>query len=151
MKKRNCTPESKKRPKNKEEKDTYYVRNADILVEIEKWHKTGIMSNTLGRMIQKIAHGLSRKPNWSGYTWIADMEAEAVMTVVKYLKNFDMNRSKNPFAYITAICTNSYIGYINNAKKHAKIKQALFDAKIAELGDDGFMKPDYEQVENDEN
>lgn len=34
------------------------------------------MSDELGRMIIKIADGIARKPNFSGYTWINDMKAE---------------------------------------------------------------------------
>lgn len=139
--------EKKKRAANKTEKNTYYVKNVDLLVEIEKWQSSGKMSNELGRMIQKIAEGLSRKPNWSGYTWIQDMRAESVLTVIKYLKNFNPAKSKNPFAYISTIITNSYIGYLNTAKKHSRIKQALFDATVSELDEKGYTKSDYEQIE----
>ena len=140
--------EKSKRPANKVEKTSYYVKNADLLIEIEKWKKSGKMSNTLGGMIQKIAHGIARKPNWSGYTWITDMEAEAVLTVLKYLRNFDVTKSNNPFAYITTIVTNAYVGYINTTKKHAKIKQALFDSYSIEYGDtEGFAKSNYEKFE----
>ena len=139
--------ERKKRAANKTEKTSYYVRNADLLIEIANWQATKKMSNELGRMIQKIAEGLSRKPNWAGYTWIQDMRAEAVLTVIKYLYNFNIEKSKNPFAYISTIVTNSYIGYLNTAKKHSKIKQALFDAIVDELDDTGYTKPNYEQHE----
>ena len=138
--------EKSKRAANKTEKTSYYVKNADLLIEIEKWHATKKMSNELGRMIQKIAHGLSRKPNWAGYTWITDMEAEAVLTVLKYLKNFDTSKSKNPFAYITTMCHNAFVGYINSAKKQSRIKQALFDSHgIIPDENGGYTKSNYEK------
>lgn len=123
-------------------KNSFYVRNKDLLVEIHKYRKTcrydengkyvvgsGRATETLGRMIMKIANGLAQKPNYSGYTWVDDMKAEAMLTVIKYLKNFDPEKSQNPFAYITQICSNSFMGYINKQKRHSKIKTHLFDNK----------------------
>lgn len=140
-----------KRPANKEPKASYYVKNADLLVEIEKWKETGKMSDELGRMIVKIAHGLSRKGNWCRYTWIEDMISDGVFTVCKYLKNFDTNKSKNPFAYITSILTNAYIGQINYHKKHSKIKKALFDSKVDEMTLEGYTKPNYDAMDSPDN
>lgn len=78
-------------------------------------------------MVIRIATGLSQKPNFSGYTWVEDMRAEAILTVVKYLRNFDPSKSSNPFAYITTICTNAFRGYIMKQKKNTIIKHQLYE------------------------
>lgn len=78
-------------------------------------------------MIVKIATGLSQKPNFSGYTWVEDMRAEAILTVVKYLRNFNPEKSSNPFAYVTTICTNAFRGYIMKQRKNTVIKNQLFE------------------------
>lgn len=56
-----------------------------------------------------------------------------ILTVLKYLRNFDPEKSNNPFAYITTIISNSFIGYITKQKKHSKIKNDLFDLKDASV------------------
>lgn len=113
--------------------ESYYVKNKDLLDEIIKYKSTfkidkdgnkipgtGKMSDTLGQMIVKIVNGLSQKPNFYGYTFKDDMRSEALLTVLKYLHNFNEEKSSNPFAYITQIAFNSYRRLYNKAKKTFK-------------------------------
>lgn len=137
----------------------YYVKNVDLLVQIKAYRETcryhpetkkfigGKISDTLGRMILQISTGLAAKGNYSGYTWKEDMIAEGVLTVCKYLHNFDPEKSNNPFAYITQICNHSFKNYIKNQKKHSIIKNAMFEKYDIQLGEDGHL--DYESMEND--
>ena len=137
----------------------YYVKNADLLVQIKAYRETckydpvtkkfisGKMSDTLGAMILRISRGLASKGNYSGYTWVEDMIAEGNLTVCKYLHNFDPEKSNNPFAYITQICNHSFKNYIKNQKKHSIIKNAMFEKYDIQLGEDGHL--DYENMEND--
>lgn len=106
-----------------------YVSNKDILEHVHKWKETGKMPNELGEDFLIIATNLSNKSNFIGYTWKDDMIAEAVLTCVKYFRNFDPEKSKNPFAYITRICYNSFINSIKKQKNHGKMKQDLYDSK----------------------
>lgn len=113
-----------------------YVTNKELLEEIRLYKLTitdslpnGKMSERLGEMIMSIAKGLSQKPNYSGYTWVEDMRAESILTCCKYLKNFDPEKSNNPFAYVTQICARAFIAYLNKQKKHAKIKNDCFNNK----------------------
>lgn len=79
------------------------------------------------------------------------MIGDGVYTVCKYLKNFDTEKSKNPFAYITTILTNAYIGQINYNKKHSKIKKALFDSKVDEMTREGYTQPNYDLMDTPDN
>ncbi len=105
---------------------THYVRNKDLIPEIEKFNESGQISEELGGMLLLIAKNLSNKANFINYTWKEDMIQEAVLTCCKYLKNFDLEKSKNPFAYITTICSHSFVNYINRQKKHSDIKDKCF-------------------------
>lgn len=119
----------------------YYVKNSELLEEIKKYKTTckydpvtgkyiknsAVMHDKLGRMILKIATGLGSKANFAGYTWREDMVAEAILTVIKYLHNFNPEKSNNPFAYITEVCARSFWMYIKTQKKHSHIKQELWD------------------------
>ena len=106
---------------------TYYVRNKDLIPEIEKFNESDQISEELGRMLLLIAKNLSNKANFINYTWKEDMVQEAVLTCCKYLKNFDLEKSKNPFAYITTICSHAFVNYINKQKRHSAIKDTLFN------------------------
>ena len=106
----------------------YYVRNGELLPHIFEYRETGIVSEELGRLILKIASNYANKGSFYGYTWKEDMVGEAVLTVCKYLHNFDPFKQKrpNPFAYITSIVHNAFLGYIKKQKKHSVIKDVLY-------------------------
>lgn len=120
--------------------EKYYVKNKDLIPEIEKLSETGVMSEELGLMVLTIARNLSNKGNFINYTWKEDMIQEAVFTCCKYLKNFDLEKSKNPFAYITTICSHAFVNYINKQKKHSDIKDICFNGKeLVEDDSSAFM------------
>jgi DNA-directed RNA polymerase specialized sigma24 family protein len=107
-------------------KKTYYVKNKDLLPEIRKYKATKVISDELGSMILQIARNYSNKGNFANYTWKEDMIGDAVLTCVTYLHNFNPDKSKNPFAYITTICHNAFLNFIKKQKKHGDIKDICF-------------------------
>ncbi|GAG10371.1 unnamed protein product [marine sediment metagenome] len=104
----------------------HYVVNKELLAEVIQFKEDGFMSEELGNMITMIAQNLANKGNFAGYTWKRDMIGEAVLTCVKYLKNFNPEKSTNPFAYITTICRNAFINYIRKQKRHSYIKDNCY-------------------------
>ena len=140
----------------------YYVLNSDLIPEIIKFKKTckynedgkyikcsGIMSQELGKMIWLISDGLSKKSNFYGYTWREDMVGSGILTVCKYLHNFNLDKSQNPFAYISQICNRAFLQYIAYSKKHGKIKQYLYDRKPRYYEDTDFYSTqaiDYAEI-----
>ena len=119
----------------------YYVKNTDLLEEIKIYKATckydpetgkyiknsARMHDKLARMVMLIANGLGSKGNFSGYTWREDMVGEGILTVLKYLHNFNPEKSNNPFAYITQICSHAFKNYLKNQKKASIIKNVLWD------------------------
>lgn len=110
----------------KKKKSTYYVTNADLLPEMKKFRETGIASEELGRMLMKIANNLSNSGNFAGYSWKRDMVSEALLTCIKYSKNFDPEKGKNPFAYLTQICRHTFINFTKKQKRHSVIKDQCY-------------------------
>jgi len=119
----------------------FYVRNKDLLPHIYVYRRTiefnekgkymegtGFLSEELGAMMLQIAKNYSNKGSFNNYTWKDDMIAEAVLTCVKYLHNFDPLKQKrpNPFAYITTIVHHSFLNYIRKQKKHGEIKDICY-------------------------
>lgn len=115
--------------KKQSDKALHYVNNEEMLEEFRKYKSTGIISNELGTMFVKIARNLSNKSNFIGYTWKEEMIGEAVLTCIKYSKNFDPDKSKNAFGYISRFCYNSFIEYIKKQKNHSQIKETLYNNK----------------------
>lgn len=123
--------------------NNYYVKNKDLLIEISIYKQTEIFHNKLGSMILQIVDGLAHRPNFYGYTYIEDMKSEAHLAILKGLKNFDPNKSSNPFAYITQIGWNAFIAFINKEKKKSKIKNRLFDLQHIILEEDDMSALNY--------
>jgi len=123
------TEKQKKRGRKRSNPDTHYVSNKEMLEEFRKYKKTGKISNRLGEMFLLIATNLANRSNFIGYTWKDDMIGEAVLTCIKYSKNFDPDKSNNPWGYISRFCQNSFIEYIKKQKNHSHIKEVLYDNK----------------------
>jgi len=115
--------------KRKTNPDMHYVNNNEMVEEFRKYKKTGVISDELGSMFIKIAQNLSNKSNFIGYTWKEEMIGEAVLTCIKYSKNFDPEKSNNAFGYISRFCYNAFIEYIKKQKQHSQTKETLYDNK----------------------
>lgn len=114
----------------KKRKRVAYVSNKELLVELAKMKETGKISNELGTMIIKIATRYATKPNYSGYTYIHEMVADAIFTVILYIHNFNPEKSQNPFAYITQIVDNSFKGFLNREKRISKTKKEMIESHL---------------------
>jgi len=92
------------------------------------------MSESLGKMLLRIAEQFSTRGSFASYTYRDDMIGEAVLTCCRYLKNFNPDKSKNPFSYITQICLNSFINYIKIQNRHSQIKDIIYKRMTEEVG-----------------
>lgn len=109
-----------------------YVNNGELLVEISEYKISGVMSEKLGGMLLEIANNFSSRGSFAGYTWREDLVADGVLTCIKYLKNFDTNKSSNAFSYITQIYYHSFLNYIKSQNKHSDIKDHLYKKMMEE-------------------
>jgi DNA-directed RNA polymerase specialized sigma24 family protein len=64
------------------------------------------------------------------------MVSSAILTVVKYIHNFDVEKSNNPFAYISTICSRAFLQYIAYSNRHGEIKKYLYGRKPKSYFDD---------------
>ncbi|MFW6002487.1 MAG: hypothetical protein ACOCQD_04025 [archaeon] len=53
----------------------------------------------------------------------------AVLTALKSIKNFDINKQKypNPFAYLTQVIINAFKAHLKHQYKHINIKQECYN------------------------
>lgn len=109
----------------------FYLKNADLLAEVIKCKEAGKLSNKLATMLYMLTTRYASKPNFSGYTYVDDMIAEALADLCKNALKFKPERSSNPFAFYTQCIHNSFLGYLNSEKKHRRIR----DAMLVEIGE----------------
>jgi len=56
------------------------------------------------------------------------MTSEAVYTCIKYMGNFNPEKSTNAFAYITQICKRSFKAFIKKQKRHSYLKDVCYNS-----------------------
>jgi hypothetical protein len=107
----------------------------------------------IGECIFKIATKLATKPNFSSYTYKDEMISDGIEVCIRYLHNFDPDKSSNPFAYFTQIIYYAFLQRIQKEKKQAYIKAKSFEnsAIMNELVDDptGKYFSQYHTIDSD--
>jgi DNA-directed RNA polymerase specialized sigma24 family protein len=127
-------------------KPDYYVDNKKLLhhlIEYKKLKKKNPhtqIDNYIAESIIKIAERYASRANFAGYTYRQDMVSDAIENVVRYIDNFNPEKSKNPFAYITQICHFAFIRRIRDEKTHTyirfkSIQKYFFEDKLADMQD----------------
>lgn len=82
--------------------------------------------------IMSIPENLISKSNFNGYTFKEDMISDAIENILKYCRNFDPEKSKNPFAYFTQIAYYAFVRRILKEKQQTQIKYKLLKEKFGE-------------------
>lgn len=116
-------PEQKKKVKKLTSKRTKknYVNNIDMFNAMVEW-KEEIEHNPqtplpeyIGECFMKMTESLGRKTY--AHTHLDDMKSHALLTCCLYAKNFNPEKSTNPFAYFTTVINNSFAQVHNNEKE----------------------------------
>lgn len=88
-------------------------------------------SNYIGECIWMIANRLSTNRNFIGYTYRDEMIGDAIENCLRYLHNFNPDKSNNPFAYFTQIMYYAFLRRIEKEKKQSYIKYKSMENSIA--------------------
>jgi len=137
-------------PKKKE----HYVSNKEFLVAMKEFKEkckvaerkkqpTPPITDYIGECFLKIANHLSYRPNFINYTFKEDMISDGIENCLQYVKNFDPDKSDNPFAYFTQIIYYAFIRRIQKEKKQTIIKQKL-------IMKSGFDELSTQEMDNEE-
>ena len=81
-----------------------------------------MISEYVGECFMKIAQRLSFRPNFINYAFKDDMISDGIENCIQYIKNFNPEKSSNPFAYFTQIIYYAFIRRIQKEKKQLYIK-----------------------------
>ena len=103
---------------------TKYLTNAAMLEQLRLSHAQGKPTQDLCRMLMLLAKKRCHSPMFRGYSFVEDMEAEAIVNLYRNWNKFDITRD-NPFAYFTTAITNSCFAVMNQEKMQREIRDAL--------------------------
>jgi len=114
-------------------KDNHYVDNKRLYTEMIRYVKeytdaveSGAelprVSKYVGECIWLIANRLATNRNFVGYTYKDEMIGDAIENCLRYIHNFNPEKSSNPFAYFTQIMYYAFLRRIEKEKKQTYIK-----------------------------
>lgn len=114
-------------------KSNHYINNPDFLKALIDYRdlcdlnkkedkKAPPIPNYIGECFYKIANHLSRKPNFISYSFRDEMIGDGIENCLMYFRNFDPDKSKNPFAYFTQIIYFAFLRRIQKEKKQLYVK-----------------------------
>jgi hypothetical protein len=114
-------------------KTKHYINNADFLKALIDYRSAcdeakrtdkpdPIVPNYIGECFIKIAEHLSRKPNFVSYSFRDEMIADGIENCIMYFRNFNPDKSNNPFAYFTQIIYFAFLRRISREKKQLYVK-----------------------------
>jgi len=96
------------------------VTNADLLVEIKLSKAADKPTETLGKMFIWIANRHGSKPQYQLNPHIEDMKAFAILQMVKSYKNFNPEKSDNPFAFLVQAAGCAFANVSNREMKERR-------------------------------
>ena len=128
-------------PKPKKPKKVNYLNNKDLMIQVmlSKANDPPRMTDRLAHMLQTLALRYGRKGNFANYTYNEDMQAYAMMMLVRTWNSFNPEKSQNPFAFFTQCIKNSFIQFLNQEKRQRDIR----DSKLVDQG----LDPSYSYQE----
>jgi len=123
----------------KKEKDNY-INNRDfsqaVCDYVEAYRDADdikpIVPGYVALGFQQIAQGLSRKPNFIGYSYRDEMVMDAIENCLRAIRNYNIEAATrtgkpNAFAYFTQICYYAFLRRIAKEKKQKEIKDELIN------------------------
>ena len=119
-------------------KSIHYVDNKEFLRAMIEWREeydlaekneiqTPPVTNYIGECFLKIATHLSYKPNFINYTYREDMISDGIENCLQYVKNFNPEKSNNPFAYFTQIIYYAFLRRIAKEKKQSRVRNKMIE------------------------
>ena len=120
--------------KKKAKDKPHYVDNKRFLQAMIDWRETWPdednippVTNYIGDCFLKIATHLSYRPNFINYTYRDEMISDRIENSLQYVKNFNPEKSKNPFAYFTQIIYYAFLRRIQKEKKQTHVKNKMIE------------------------
>ena len=102
-----------------------YLNNKELLIAVRESKEKGKMSPKLATMLQLLCSKYATKGSFVNYSYNEDMQAYAMLMLVRTWNSFDLNKSNNPFSFFTQCIKNSFIQFLNQEKRQRTIRDLL--------------------------
>ena len=123
---------------DKKSKGSHYVNNKEFLKAMIEWRERCAeaenigepqppVTNYIGECFLKIATHLSYRPNFINYTYRDEMISDGIENCLQYVKNFNPEKSQNPFAYFTQIIYYAFLRRITKEKKQTHVRNKIIE------------------------
>ena len=109
----------------KKKKKVNYLNNKDLLAEHAKSVVQDKMTPKLAHMLQTLCARYGKRGQYAAYTYNDDMQAYAMLMLVKTWRSFNCEKSTNAFAFFTQCIKNSFIQFLNQEKRQRNIRDEL--------------------------
>jgi hypothetical protein len=136
-------------------KTTNYCSNEELCEIIRRWKDSGeerIPEELANQFILIIDHLLT-SGKFRGYSlhWKSEMKGDALLSLVKYAKNFSLEKSSNPFSYFTQICGNCFKHRLLIEKRRLEAYESYKNQQSMNIYDviPGDSETAYSYVDND--
>tara|TARA_B110000858_G_C17800949_1_gene475254 strand:- start:782 stop:1408 length:627 start_codon:yes stop_codon:yes gene_type:complete len=117
---------------NKEFFEKISIYKDEVNKAIEEGKEMPKVTNYLGECMVKIANHLAYKSNFVNYTFRDEMILDGIENCITYIKNFNPEKSKNPFAYFTQITYYAFLRRIQKEKKQMEVKYKYIQSQDIE-------------------
>ena len=122
----------------KRKRSEHYVNNKEFLAALIRYQEDieiarlqdkpkPVIPRYIGECFLKIANHLSFKPNFVNYMFKEDMISDGIENCVQYIRNFNPEKSRNPFAYFTQIIHYAFLRRIQREKRQLEIKNKIIE------------------------
>ena len=102
-----------------------YINNKEMHAELVQCRETGELSDKAADAFMQIVMNYSKKNRFFGYSYLEEMQGEALATMCEKWDRYDPTRTQNPFAYFTQIAHNCFIAQLNKEKRHQRIRDEI--------------------------
>jgi hypothetical protein len=131
-------------------KKPHYVDNKQFYAAIVKWKENcklaeqefrepPQLNDYIGSCISKIAEQLSTKACFVNYSFREEMVEDGIENCIMYFKDFDPNKTQNPFAYFSKIIWFAFLRRIGKEEKLRYTKYKYFQENFVNTGDTNFL------------
>jgi len=125
---------SKENPKHYVDNKRLYDEMCAYVLEyktaVADGKETPRVNDYIGECVYLIANRLSTNRNFIGYTYRDEMVGDAIENCLRYIHNFNPEKSNNPFAYFTQIMYYAFLRRIDREKKQTYVKYKTMENSI---------------------
>lgn len=122
-----------RREEVKEKRENHYIDKDEFYNEIVEYFDVlkddpdAQIPNNIALKIKLLCENIGYSRNFCNYSFRDDMVLDAIENCIKYLKSFNLEKSKNPFAYFTTAAYYTFIRTLKKEQKYREYKDSLID------------------------